>query len=113
MDQIIKTIGMSSTDYGQAMSDLKTTHWDEIDRKSTIIILGDGRSNYADGRMDLFKEATARAKRTIWLSPEQKSLWGTGDSLMLRYQPYCTVMSHVASLKDLERAVDEVLAAYG
>ena len=63
--------------------------------------------------MDLFKEATARAKRTIWLSPEQKSIWGTGDSLMLRYRPYCTVMSEVSSLRDLERAVDEVLAAYG
>ena len=113
IQRIIKTIGMSSTDYGQAWSDLKTTHWDLIDRKTTLIILGDGRSNYGDARMDLFKEATVRAKRTLWLSPEQKSLWGTGDSLMLRYKPYCTVMSEVSSLRDLERAVDEVLAAYG
>lgn len=113
MDRIVKTIGMSSTDYGQAWSDLKVGHWNEIDRKTTLIILGDGRSNYGDGRMDIFKEATARAKRTIWLCPEQKPLWGTGDSLMLRYQPYCSVMSEVSTLKDLERAVDDVLAAYG
>jgi len=77
-----------------------------------LIVLGDGRSNYGDGRLDIFKEAAARAKQTIWLSPEQKPLWGTGDSLMLRYQPYCTVMSQVATLKDLERAVDNVLASY-
>lgn len=113
MNRIIRTIGMSSTDYGQAWSDLKTAHWNHIDRKTTLIILGDGRSNYGDGRLDIFKEATARAKRTIWLCPEQKPLWGTGDSLMLRYQPYCTVMSEVATLRDLERAVDNVLAAYG
>jgi len=112
MDRIIKTIGMSSTDYGQALSDFKVSYWDKIDRRTTLIVLGDGRSNYGDGRLDIFKEAAARAKQTIWLSPEQKPLWGTGDSLMLRYQPYCTVMSQVATLKDLERAVDNVLASY-
>ncbi len=113
MDRIVKTIGMSSTDYGQAWSDLKTKYWNLIDRKTTLIVLGDARSNYGDGRLDIFKEATARAKRTIWLCPEQKPLWGTGDSLMLRYQPFCTVMSAVSSLRDLERAVDDVLTAYG
>ena len=112
MDRIIKTIGMSSTDYGQALSDFKVSHWHKIDRRTTLIILGDGRSNYGDGRLDIFKEATARVKQTIWLSPEQKPLWGTGDSLMLRYQPYCDVMTDVANLRDLERAVDDVLAAY-
>jgi uncharacterized protein with von Willebrand factor type A (vWA) domain len=112
MDRIVKTIGMSSTDYGQALSDLKTDHFSKIDRRTTLIVLGDGRSNYGDGRLDIFREAAARAKRTIWLSPEQKPLWGTGDSLLLRYQPYCDVMTDVANLRDLERAVDDVLAAY-
>lgn len=112
MDRITKTIGMSSTDYGQSWSDLKTQHFNLIDRRTTLIILGDGRSNYGDGRLDIFREATARAKRTIWLTPEQKPLWGTGDSLLPRYQPYCDVMTPVANLRDLERAVDDVLAAY-
>lgn len=113
MDRIVKTIGMSPTDYGQAWADFKTEHWPAIDRKTTLIILGDGRSNYGDGRLDIFRAATARAKRTIWLCPEPKPLWGTGDSLMLRYQPYCTVMREVTTLRDLERVVDNVLAAYG
>lgn len=112
MDRIVKTIGMSSTDYGQSLSDLKVNYGNMIDRKTTLIMLGDGRSNYGDGRLDIFREATQRAKRTIWLCPEQKPLWGTGDSLMLQYKPYCDVMSEVATLRDLERAVDDVLAAY-
>ena len=112
MDRITKTIGMSSTDYGQSWSDLKTQHFNLIDRRTTLIILGDGRSNYGDGRLDIFREATARAKRTIWLTPEQKPMWGTGDSLLPRYQPYCDVMTHVSTVRDLERAVDDVLAAY-
>lgn len=112
MKKIMNTYGMGSTSYGQAWSDLKMEHWNLIDRRSTIIVLGDGRSNYGDPRTDLFREATQRAKQTIWLCPEGKSVWGSGDSEMLRYQPYCTQMSHVATLKDLERAVDEILASY-
>ncbi|MEO1475318.1 MAG: VWA domain-containing protein [Pseudomonadota bacterium] len=112
MERIVKTIGMSSTDYGQALSDLRVTNWDAIDRRSTIIMLGDGRSNYGDVRLDLFREMAARAKRVIWLCPEPQSLWGTGDSAIPRYRPHCNVLTEVASLKDLERAVDGVLAAY-
>ena len=113
MDRIVNTIGMSSTDYGQSLSDLKTDHWQAIDRRATIIMLGDGRSNNGDPRTDLFAEAAARAKRTLWLCPEPESLWGTGDSEIPRYRPYCDKLVHVATLKDLERVIDEVLAAYG
>lgn len=112
MKRIVNTIGMSSTDYGQSLSDFKVNHWNTIDRRTTIIMLGDGRSNHGDPRLDIFKEMAARAKRVIWLCPEPQSLWGTGDSEMLRYKPWCNQMSHVSTLKDLERAVDEVLAGY-
>ena len=75
-------------------------------------MLGDGRSNYGDPRVDIFREAAARAKRTIWLCPEAPSQWGSGDSEMLRYRPYCDRLVHVTTIKDLERVMDEVLASY-
>ncbi len=112
MDTIIHRIGMRSTDYGQSLADLKANHWQAIDRRTTLIVLGDGRSNYGDPRVDLFAEAAARAKRTIWLCPEPESQWGTGDSEMLRYRPYCNRMVQVATLKGLERVIDEVLEGY-
>ena len=112
MKRIVNTIGMSSTDYGQSLSDFKVKHWNTLDRRTTIIMLGDGRSNHGDPRLDIFKEMAARAKRVIWLCPEPESLWGTGDSEMLRYKPWCNQMNQVSTLKDLERAVDEVLAGY-
>ncbi|MFC6199791.1 vWA domain-containing protein [Ponticaulis profundi] len=112
MQRIMTEAGWGSTDYGQALSDMKVNHWSLIDRRSTIIVLGDGRSNYGDPRLDLFEEATSRAKRLVWLSPEGKALWGTGDSEMLRYQPHCTTMTHMTSLKDLERAIDDILMHY-
>lgn len=112
MDEIINSIGMSSTDYGQSLSDLKMNHWNVLDRRSTLIILGDGRSNYGDPRLDLFREAAARVKRVIWLTPEGESLWGSGDSELPRYRPHCHTMKHVTTIKDLERILDEALARY-
>ncbi len=112
MTRIVNEVGMGSTDYGQALSDYKVGHWNEIDRRTTLIILGDGRSNHGDPRIDLFREATARAKQTLWLSPEPEAMWGTGDSEMLRFRPFCSTMTSVATLSDLERAVDDVLAGY-
>lgn len=112
MKKILREFGLGSTSYGQAWSDFKTDHETVIDRRTTIIVLGDGRSNYGDPRLDLFSGFTGRAKQTIWLNPEGPGLWGTGDSVIPRYAPYCNQMSHVATLKDLERAIDEILTSY-
>lgn len=110
--QVLRTYGLGSTSYGQAWADFTMDHERVIDRRTTILILGDGRSNYGDPRLDLFSHFTGRAKQTIWLNPEGERLWGTGDSVIPRYAPYCRQMSHVATLKDLERAIDEILASY-
>jgi len=101
-----------STDYGRSLADLQDGFWDVIDRRTTVIILGDGRSNHADPRVDILAEIADRAKRVLWLCPEPRSRWGSGDSCMLQYQPFCTQASHVASAADLERAIDEALSAY-
>lgn len=112
MAEIMRVAGLGSTSYGQAWSDLKVDHEQLIDRRTTLMVIGDGRSNYGDPRTDLFRDFASRAKRTIWLTPEGPGLWGTGDSEIPRYHPYCNQISHVATLKDLERAVDDVLSAY-
>lgn len=102
-----------STDYGQAFTDLQDQFWDVIDRRTTVIILGDGRSNHAEPRVDILAEIASRAKRVLWLCPEPRSRWGSGDSVMPKYAPFCTLATHVSSAADLERAIDEALAAYG
>ncbi|CAN7423622.1 VWA domain-containing protein [Pseudorhodoferax sp. LjRoot39] len=112
MALILKEVGNGSTDYGQAWVDLHDRHWDAIDRRTTVIVLGDGRSNGSDPRIDLFAELAGRAKRVVWLCPEAEGRWGTGDSAMLQYRPYCTSMRHCATANDLERTLDEALEAY-
>ena len=76
------------------------------------VVLGDGRSNGADPRLDLFAELALRAKRLVWLCPEPPGRWGSGDSGMLQYRPHCSHVSHCATAADLERAIDEALEAY-
>lgn len=112
MEEILRVAGMGSTSYGQAWTDFHADHFNILDRRTSIIILGDGRSNYDDPRTDLLREFSARTKQIIWLNPEGRPQWGAGDSVIPRYRPYCASMTHVATLKDLENAVDSILSTY-
>lgn len=113
MALILREVGGGATDYGQAWVDMHEQHWDCIDRRTTVLVLGDGRSNHSDPRLDLFAELSARAKRVVWLCPELPGRWGSGDSEMLRYRPFCSHVGHCATASDIERAIDEALSAYG
>ena len=113
MALILREVGGGATDYGQAWVDLHDQHWHCIDRRTTVLVLGDGRSNHTDPRLDLFAELSARAKRVVWLCPELPGRWGSGDSEMLRYRPFCSHVGHCATAGDIERAIDEALSAYG
>jgi len=112
MAHILREYGGGGTDYGAAFETLESDYWDEITKRTTVLILGDGRSNNTPPRLDLFREMADRAKRVVWLCTEAPPRWGTGDSYMLKYAPFCTHVAHVATVTDLERAVDEVLEAY-
>ena len=101
--------GGGSTDYGQALIDLEGFIETDIDKKTTLIILGDARSNFGDPRTDILKSLQEKSKRVIFLNPEPKGLWGTGDSEKKRFLPYCGKARYCSSLKDLERVVDDLL----
>jgi hypothetical protein len=109
MTQILREVGGGSTDYGQAWEDLHHEHLSSIDRRTTLLVLGDGRSNYGNPRLDLFADLAERAARVIWLCPERPGSWGSGDSCMLEYRPWCTAALHCTSVADFERVIDDVL----
>ncbi|MDX2202174.1 MAG: VWA domain-containing protein [Hyphomicrobiaceae bacterium] len=112
MAQILRAYGGGGTDYGAAFAKLEEDYWSSIDKRTTVLILGDGRSNYTPPRLELVRDMAERAKRIVWLATEAPGRWGTGDSYMPRYLPYCAQVSHCVTVADLERAVDEVLEAY-
>ncbi len=109
LDTVLEQYGLGSTDYGQSLLDLERLALDDIDRNTTVIILGDARNNNGEARVERLRLIHARAKQVLWINPERLSRWGSGDSEMLRYKPYCTRAVAVANLAQLERAVDWML----
>jgi uncharacterized protein with von Willebrand factor type A (vWA) domain len=105
----LRQYGSGSTDYGQALADFRKLCLDDIDRRTTVIVLGDARNNYGDTRTDVLKEIYDRARRVMWLNPEPRPMWNTGDSEMRHYSPYCHQVDECGTLTQLERVVSRLL----
>ena len=111
-DAIAKTLrdySGGSTDYGQAFADFRKLCMDDVDNRTTIVILGDARNNYGDPRTDILKEMYDRSKRVIWLNPESRSTWTTGDAEMRKYTAYVHQAEECNSLVHLNRVVGNLL----
>jgi uncharacterized protein with von Willebrand factor type A (vWA) domain len=100
---------LGRTDYGQSFGDFKEKALGRITDKTTVIILGDARNNYGDPRTDILKRVHELSKRVLWLNPEPPAYWGTGDSEMKRYSPYCFLVQQCSTVTHMERVVDFLL----
>ncbi len=107
--KIMEAIGWGSSNYGNALADFEAGWMPFVTRKTTVIILGDARGNHNDPRTDILARLSQRARRIIWLNPEYRTLWGTGDSDMQRYAPFCNLLTVCSTLRDLERAISGIL----
>jgi uncharacterized protein with von Willebrand factor type A (vWA) domain len=104
---------LGRTDYGQSLQDFREKALDRITRKTTVILLGDARNNYGEPRTDILKRVHELSKRVLWLNPEPPVYWGTGDSEMKRYAPYCFLVQQCSTVTHLERVVDFLLRTQG
>lgn len=109
---VLARVGFRPTDYGRSLADFVDAQGPRLDRRTTVIVLGDGRSNYADPRLDLMRAINDRARALIWLNPEPESYWGQGDSKMDAYRRFCTVAKTCNTLAQLERIIEDVLRTY-
>ncbi len=106
---IMRTIGYQSSDYGRALETFDRSFLDIVDRRTTVVVLGDGRTNYHNPRIDVIKRIYERARRVVWLNPEHRVAWGMDDSEMLRYLPYTHVARVCNRLRHLEDVVSELV----
>ena len=109
MEEALRQYGGGSTDYGLSLMDLAEATLDDMDKKTTVMILGDARSNYGDPGHLVLKEMHERAARVIWLNPEPEASWGIGDSEMKKLGAYCTHTKVCNSVKHVERVLDDLL----
>jgi uncharacterized protein len=97
--------GYYNTDLGAALAEFTHDHFDSVDRRTTVIFLGDGRNNFNNPRVDLVDQIKRRAKRVLWFNPEHPIQWHNGDSDMLQYAPLCHAVHRVSNLAELADAV--------
>ncbi len=103
---------LGRTDYGGSLIDFRDQYSDCLTKKATVIILGDARNNYAEPHTEVLRMISERCKRLIWLNPETPSLWGSGDSEMKKYLPYCSIARECSTLRHLERVVEYLLRVH-
>jgi uncharacterized protein with von Willebrand factor type A (vWA) domain len=101
--------GSYNTDLGRSLQTLFSEKLDALDSRTTVIVLGDGRNNYNDPRLDLAAEMRRRARRVLWFNPEPQYQWGTGDSDMLAYAPLASGVYQVANMAQLVEAIDRIM----
>jgi uncharacterized protein with von Willebrand factor type A (vWA) domain len=96
------------TNYGRAFTKFVENHPDALGPKSSLLILGDARSNYSDLGVESLKEMAAAARHAWWLNPEHTRHWDTGDSAAT---PYSQVVSMVEcrNLGQLSEFVHDIL----
>ena len=107
--EVMDRVGNMSTDYGESLADFRSIWLDRLDKRTTVVILGDARSNRSEPRADIMKEIFERSKRVIWLNPEARNRWGSGDSEQWRYAPYCHLVRECSTLNHLERLIEDLL----
>jgi uncharacterized protein with von Willebrand factor type A (vWA) domain len=112
MRDIMSKVGFGSSDYGSSFADFERQWMESVTPQTTVIVLGDARSNNLDPGADILRRIAERSKRVVWLNPEGRLTWGFGDSEMPRYQTFCNVVRQCATAQQLERAVSDIVATY-
>ena len=109
--EILDRYAGRGTDYGVMLEQFSALMAGQIDKQTTVIILGDARNNELPARQDLLAEIALRSRQVLWLNPERENRWGSGDSVMPLYRPYCRRAMVCRNLAELERFVDTLLGS--
>lgn len=99
------------TDYGRVWLEFLTEISEELDPRSTVIVLGDARTNGREPHAEVFAQIAERAGRLFWLNPEPKLYWNYGDSVMAAYERHCDGAFECWTTKHLENFVNVVAGA--
>ncbi len=100
------TTGLS--DYGKAFGVFAQKFGHVLTEHTTLIIMGDGRSNWFPPRKEELAAIAQKVRRVIWLNPEPMERWNTEDSVIGLYAPYCDGLYQCRNLQQLSEAVRHI-----
>jgi uncharacterized protein with von Willebrand factor type A (vWA) domain len=98
----------ANSDYGRALTELDEAIAASLTRRTTVVVLGDGRTNYRPAHAEVITELRRRSRAVLWLCPEGRGTWGFGDSAMPAYARAATRAFEVRTLAQLADAVDRI-----
>ncbi|HWD25386.1 MAG TPA: VWA domain-containing protein, partial [Acidimicrobiales bacterium] len=100
--------GDGHSDYGRAFLGFHRRFARSIGPRTNLIVLGDARNNYHRPEAWVLADLHRRARKVIWLNPEPRAYWGSGDSIMGQYAPHCDGVFECRNLRQLRAFVDEL-----
>ena len=96
------------SDYGHALESFWERWGEQVRRRTTVIVLGDARTNYHDPAEGVLKAVRQRAAHLFWLNPEPRAAWNSGDSVIASYQPFCDAVHECRNIRQLKHFVEEL-----
>jgi uncharacterized protein with von Willebrand factor type A (vWA) domain len=101
----------ADSDYGTAFQQFLEQYGSAVTRRTTLLVLGDGRGNGNDPRVPVFEELSRRARQTVWLTPEPRYSWGLGRCDLPAYEELCDRVQVVRNLHGLEKVTTSMSGA--
>lgn len=96
------------SDFGRVLGELWERRGELLNRATVLVIMGDGRNNRRPARADLLREMGRLCRAVIWLIPEERERWGTGDSAIFQYAREVSELVPSRNLRELEAALVKV-----
>jgi uncharacterized protein with von Willebrand factor type A (vWA) domain len=96
------------TDYGRVWLEFYEEIVEDLGPRSTVIVLGDARTNGREPHAEVFARIAEHAGRTFWLNPEPRLYWNYGDSVMAAYERHATKAFECWTTKHLEGFVNVI-----
>jgi uncharacterized protein with von Willebrand factor type A (vWA) domain len=97
------------SDFGGVFRQFCDEYLQDVGYRTYILIIGDARNNQNDPCAEALERMARRARGIIWLNPEPRPFWDTGDSVMGEYLPHLKEARVCRNLEDLDRAVSSLL----
>lgn len=96
------------SDYGNAIGVFAEQYAHSLTSRSSLLILGDGRTNYRNPNREALEHLVTVARHAHWLNPEPRGQWGAGDSAAKVYSEVIT-MHECRSAQQLATVVSTLL----
>jgi hypothetical protein len=99
----------TNSDFGRAAEQFREQFLQVVNRRSTVVILGDGRNNGRPPNEAALEAIVRHARQTFWLTPEPRWGWSLGSCDMQRYAALCQRVEVVRTVQHLAGVAENLV----